>query len=387
MVVDRAAYDAAGGLPVAADLDVAVTRLCVELAARGGTTVVAPSAVVVDHRPVVTRAALRGPVARDDPAWLDAIDAAGPALRRLASPLDAGRLRFTITVAAPSAKVAPRWGDWHLGEGLAGGLRRLGHEVRVQTADRADGAVGRTWDVHVVVRGVQPVRRTPGQRHVLWIISHPEAVDDDELEAADLVLVASPSVRRPPPGSGPRPGSRCCSRRPTTTGSGPGPAPPMARVAVVAKARDVYRTAVRDAVEAGLRPRVYGSGWEGLIDPDLVVATHVPNEELPDVYRSAAWCSTTTGRRCRPGASSPTGCSTCSPAATPVISDPVPGMAELLDGAVLEYEGVDQLRTLVEQVLADPEAARARAERGRQAVLRAHTFDHRARELLALLDM
>ena len=46
-------------------------------------------------------------------------------------------------------------------------------------------------DVHCVVRGLAPVRRTPGQAHVLWIISHPEDVTTEECDDADLVLVAS----------------------------------------------------------------------------------------------------------------------------------------------------------------------------------------------------
>jgi spore maturation protein CgeB len=65
-----------------------------------------------------------------------------------------------------------------------------------------------------------------------------------------------------------------------------------------------------------------------------------------------------------------------------VISDPVDGMDELFDRAVLEYHSPDELRALVDEVLADPEAARQRAERGRKVVLANHTFDHRARQLL-----
>ena len=42
--------------------------------------------------------------------------------------------RWVITTAAPSAKVAARWGDWHLAEGLAHALRRLGEDGRRPTA-------------------------------------------------------------------------------------------------------------------------------------------------------------------------------------------------------------------------------------------------------------
>ena len=57
-------------------------------------------------------------------------------------------------------------------------------------------------------------------------------------------------------------------------------------VTVVAKSRDQYRTAVADAIESGLRPSIYGSGWEPFVDQALVVREYVPNDELPNVYSS-----------------------------------------------------------------------------------------------------
>ena len=73
-----------------------------------------------------------------------------------------------------------RWGDWHLAEGLTQALRRLGEAVDVQPHDRADSLAARSADLHLVLRGLAPVRRTSGQRHILWVISHPEslAVED-----------------------------------------------------------------------------------------------------------------------------------------------------------------------------------------------------------------
>ena len=71
---------------------------------------------------------------------------------------------------------------------------------------------------------------------------------------------------------------------------------------------------------------------------------------------------------------------------TPVISDPVAGMRELFDGAVLEYHDPEELRRLVDEVLAEPDRARRRAADGRAVVLARHTFDHRAAELLAALE-
>jgi glycosyltransferase involved in cell wall biosynthesis len=387
LFVDRRAYEAAGGLAATDELDAAAVELCARLHASGGRVVLVPDAVVVDHRPVRARRDLRLAVDPGGATWAAAIDRSGAVLGRVADGRSDATPRFAITVAAPSAKVAARWGDWHLAQALADSLRQLGHAVRVQTADRADDPAGRACDVHLVLRGLQPVRRTAGQRHVLWVISHPEAIDDDELEAADLVLVAS---------------SRFADhlRRRTSTPVEvmlqatdhrrfrPRPVEPAHRhdVTVVAKTRDVLRRVVFDALAAGLRPAIYGAGWDGLIDTDLIVADHVANEDLPVVYSSAGVVLNDHWGSMRAWGFVSNRLFDVLACGTPVVSDPVEGMGELFDGAVLEYHSPGELRALVDEVLADPDAARQRAERGRKLVLASHTFDHRARQLLDRLE-
>jgi spore maturation protein CgeB len=70
---------------------------------------------------------------------------------------------------------------------------------------------------------------------------------------------------------------------------------------------------------------------------------------------------------------------------TPVVSDSVSGVEELFHGAVGQYQSAGDLLRLVELILDDPAAARRRVEPGREQVVAAHTFDHRASELLSLL--
>ncbi|MFP5256346.1 MAG: glycosyltransferase [Acidimicrobiia bacterium] len=387
VVLDARAYRAVGGLQAGDDLDVAVVELCARLRSAGGSVALVPDVVVADHRPVPSRRALHQPIDPAGPAWAAALDRSGAALRRAAAPAPTDHLEVVITTAAPSAKVAARWGDWHLAEGLAGGLRRLGHSVRLQTADQVDDPAGRAADVRLVVRGLRAVRRTPGQRHVLWIVSHPEAIDDDELHVADLVLVASPAFADH-------------LRTRTTTPVDvllqatdhrrfrPLPVDPVHRhdVTIVAKTREAPRPVVADAVAAGLRPSIYGSGWEGLVDPALVVADHVDNAELPAVYASAGVVLNDHWRTMQAWGFVSNRLFDVLACGTPVISDRVAGIAELFEGAVATYEGPAELRALVDAALDDPVTARARAAAGRALVLARHTFDHRARELLAALS-
>jgi hypothetical protein len=386
LLVDRAAYQAAGGVAAVDDLDAAMVELCARLADQGGRVVLVPGAVVVDHRPVRTRRELTFAVDPTGPGWAAAIHRSGAVLRRAADPRPAPPLRFAVTTAALSAKMAPRWGDWHLAQALAASLRRLGHEVRLQTADGADDLAGRSCDVHVVLRGLRPVRRSPGQRHVLWIISHPETIDDEELAAADLVLVASPRFADHLRGRTDTPVDvllQATDHRRFT----PRPVDPVHRhdVTVVAKTRDVLRPVVADALAAGLRPHLYGGGWRDLVDPQLVVADHVDNEVLPTVYSSAGVVLNDHWGTMRAWGFVSNRLFDVLACGTPVISDPVDGVDELFDGAVLEYRTAGELRALVDAVLTDPAGARKRAERGRRIVLAGHTVDHRARQLLDAL--
>ena len=387
LLVDRVAYEAAGGLAAGDDLDAAVVELCARLRARGGRVVLVPAAVVVDQRPVRSRRELRVAADPAGAGWAAAVRRSGAVLRRSADRRADVPRRFALTVAAPSAKVAGRWGDWHLAEALAGSLRRVGHEVRVQTADQADSLAGRACDVHVVLRGLQPVRASEGQRHVLWIISHPEAVDDGELDEADVVLVASPRFAEHVRGRTASP-VEVMLQATDHRRFAPRPVDPAHRhdVTVVAKTRDVLRPVVADALAAGLRPAIYGGGWRELVDPSLVVADHVDNELLPTVYSSAGvvlndhWAPMTAWGFVSNRLFDVLACG------TPVISDAVDGIAELFDGAVPEYRHPAELRALVDEVLADPSAARERAAKGCDVVLAHHTMDHRARELVEALD-
>jgi hypothetical protein len=392
LVVDRRAYDAAISAAddtfaaYADDLDVAMFALCRLLTEAGGAIAAVPDALVVDAREVRTRAELVEPVAPGSPAWRAYVERHGPALMRAVSPLPEGGLRVAITVAAPSEKVAPRWGDWHLADAFARALRRRGHVVRVQTLDHADDLAGRACDVHCVVRGLAPVRRTPGQAHVLWIISHPEDVTTEECDAADLVLVASHRfadalrLRTSTPVEVMLQATDPTRFRPVA------PEPEHAHdVAIVAKSRGVFRTAVADAVAEGLRPAIYGSGWEPFVDPALVVSTHVANEELPVVYSSVGVLLNDHWQSMHAWGFASNRLFDALACETPVISDDLAEIMELFDGTVLTYHDAHELRAHVDAVLADPISALARAARGREIVTARHTFDHRAAEFLDAL--
>ncbi|MSO87312.1 MAG: hypothetical protein EXQ71_07310 [Acidimicrobiia bacterium] len=387
LVVDRRAYLAAGGL-LSTDDDAAAVDLCVRLRSRGGSILHVPTAVVYDQRPVASRDALHRPIDPRSRGWHEVVDRHGSSLMHSArSEPDPRTQRWVITTAVPSARVAARWGDWHLAQGLAEALRRLGQDVVVQTHDQADSLAARVRDIHLVIHGLASVRRTPGQRHILWVVSHPESFELDTGDAADLILVASSRFAED---------LRARSNTPVEVvlqGTDPErfqrrPAVPEHEhpVTVVAKTRNVRRRVVVDALAAGIRPAIYGSGWRHLVDPALVVADHVDNDLLPVVYSSAGVVLNDHWDTMRSWGFVSNRIFDVLACGVPIISDRLPEIQELFGAAVPTYETSADLGDLVRKALADPDAARLRAEGGRQIVLAHHTFDHRAQQIVEMVE-
>jgi hypothetical protein len=389
LLVDRQAYLDAGGLLGEGldDLDAAVVDLCARLRAAGGQVEVVPTSLMIDARPVPSLRALTRPIDPAGAAWASVIDRHGPALVRATGPPDpAGRLRFAITISAPSMRAATRWGDLPVADALAAALRLRGHSVHIQALDGASSATGRSCDVHLVVRGASPVRRTPGQAHVMWVISHPESIDVAECDDADLVLVASEPFARALRDRTSTPVEVMLQATDPTRFRPTAPDPRHAHpVAVVATSRGVFRPAVADALEVGLRPAVYGMGWEELLDPDLIVADFVPNAELPVVYSSVGVLLNDHWDTMRAWGFVSNRIFDALACGATVVSDRLPEIHDLFGDAVATYDEPHDLLVAVEEAQHDAPGASRRAAAGRARVLASHTFDDRAGELLDAL--
>ncbi len=388
LVVERAAWDRAGGLADDLPYDAAIFDLGIRLRAAGNALVAVSAAAMVDVRPVNATIDLDGPLAPEASEWRSLVDRHGPRLVSEApGPASSPMASIAITTATPSQKLAPRSGDWHFAGLFAAALRRAGHRVVLQSIEEADSLAGRSCDVHLVLRGLEPVRRTPGQRHVLWIISHPEAIDSAEYDDADLVLVASERFAQHLRGLTDTPVEVMLQATdPSFFHPGAATAEHRHPVTVVANTRGVMRRAVADAIAGGLAPAIYGQGWSGLVDPSAIVGDYVAFESLPAVYASAGvvlndhWDTMLrwgfVSNRIFDVAAS----------GTPVISDHLPEIADLFGPLVPTWSTPGELRSAVELLQADPEATAKQTAELRHLVVDRHTFDHRVAQLAELLD-
>ena len=109
------------------------------------------------------------------------------------------RLNWAIKISAPDDETAQRWGDSAFAQDLADALSRIGQSVSIHPLgthprpDRGD------YDVILVLRGLHRIEPVAGCVNYLWVISHPDAVSDDEARAGWTRIFAASRTWSPSP--------------------------------------------------------------------------------------------------------------------------------------------------------------------------------------------
>ena len=295
-------------------------------------------------------------------------------------------LSFCLKIGARDFQTASRGGDLYVAQDLARALKRRGHRCLIQVIDEWDEPEALSHDVVISIRGRATYTPKSGQFNVLWLISHPEELATEEANAYDLVCVASEDF--------------AAELRQHVN-------PP---VAVLEQATDPWRfyfdpdpTLAHDLVFVGnsrgsRRPlldellpieadlAIWGSGLSESPAARHVQGEWFMNEELRRVYSSAkiTLCDHWDDMRAHGFASNrlydAVACGSL------VVCDRVSGVEEKFGAAVVTYESAEELRALTRRLLSSDQERRSRVEGARERIMRAHTFDHRAAELLALIE-
>jgi GT2 family glycosyltransferase len=295
--------------------------------------------------------------------------------------------RWSVRIGAPPGRRGLRWGDVTVARAICDELRAHGIVARVTTIDGWGSGFDATADVtvHLKGRGVAPT--ADGQCNVVWIMSHPSELAPGELDRADLVLAGSSMLRERLARLTPTPSyvlPQAADVRSLL--SSPTGVAPASRVLFIGNTRSASRPVVVGALQSGLPVTLVGSGWERYADAGRVLRRSVPYEALGDWYRSAEivlndhWDDMARWGLVSNRVFDALACGAC------VVSDEVPGMSELLDDAVVTVRDAADVGPTVRALLDDPDARASRAERGRRVVLAAHTWEHRATELVRLVS-
>jgi hypothetical protein len=335
-------------------------------------------------------AVLGGTLPEGPLAALPAIDADGVgALRRLSrsaagTPVDGPS--FAINICAPHWGVARSWGDLHFARAIQQELHRRGAPAAIHVINEWNRSQLDRYDVVLHLKGLTPYTPAPGQLNLLWNISHPEKLSLAECAHYDMVLIASETFA-----------ARLAERCPVPVAVleqatdpavfYPDPDPALAHeLLFVGNSRRVMRPIVRDLLPTERDLAIWGGDWESLIGTEHLAGAYLPNDRVRGAYSAAGIVLNDHWADMREHGFISNRLYDAAACGALVISDRMPGLEERFGGAVVTYEGRDELHALVERFLADPAERARRGAAGRAAVLAQHTFAHRVDALLAHVE-
>jgi GT2 family glycosyltransferase len=294
--------------------------------------------------------------------------------------------RWAIKIGAPNVGVRFRWGDWHFAMGLREALRALGDEAVVDLYEAWYRDSASLDDAVVVLRGRERYQPDPNQHNLMWVISHPDLIDDTEYAPYDRVLVASVPYAR-------KLGNRLGT-----------PVEPMLQctepsrfrldedeaaeteVLFVGNSRGRLRPIVRDALAAGVDLTLYGAHWRKLVPPEVVAGDHIPNEHLPRAYRTAGVVLNDHWSDMRRDGFLSNRLFDLAACGANVVSDAVEGIDEVFEGLVRTYDDPDQLGPVIAAALERRGEERDRRRELAARIAEEHSFAARAKRLVQVVE-
>ena len=297
-----------------------------------------------------------------------------------------------LLLPCPAWKEGKAWGDFYFGQSLGDAFERLGYQVRYSY--RPKHFLGRLasqirrlvhWrETELVIRGRQTWRPLPGKRAWMWLISNSNTVAPSELRRFAHVFIASEKYmeRVQNPETSTSVLLQCTDGQRFGPREVPGTQPCLF---VGNRRKDAPRMVVQATLDAGHEVEVWGRGWSGNLSPERLAGEHIKNSELPDHYKSAcAVLNDHTAAMLADGFVSNRVFDVAA-CATPLITEEMSGIPDEMRPHLFLYSSLGEVHDALQKALnagASGEADRVELAR---RVLREHTFDQRAEEILRVI--
>lgn len=296
---------------------------------------------------------------------------------------------WVIKCPAPENETKVRWGDYPFALALQRCLEELGCYVLVDTKE--DWSCEEGADVVLVLRGIhfyRPDRRNTSCLYVMWNISHPDLVTQEEYQLYDVVCVGSRHYAKQLQKklSVPVVPLLQCTDTAVFYPSREEPSEFDQEYIFIGNSRGIARNCVMWAVEDQLPLTMWGGGWNSILKDhmDLIKAPFIENSLIPELYRNAKvtlndhWQDMLEKQFVNNRIFDALACG------LPVISDTCEELREIFPEAVLHYETREEFEECVKRIETDYEGVRAKVREQWPLIQREYSFEARARQLLEL---
>lgn len=299
-------------------------------------------------------------------------------------------LSINVLVACPCVKTGLEWGDQYFGMSLVKALIACGADARLVYAPRPRSlpSIGMSRSVDLFLRGKKVHRGKFGTPFFMWVISHPQTLDDAELSSAAHIFVASERLAEDLQSRG-----YSASFLPQCTDPAIF-APERAReelkcsVLFVGNRRPEFsRSVVEQAIAAGFPVRVWGRGWHDSLPENVFAGAHIPNGMLGAHYASASVVLNDHAEGMRNMALASNRVYDVLASGTELVSDGAAGIPKDLRPHVCTYETGTDLLPAMAKALDRAAGSRTEALRVAARTRAQHAFENRAIQIIEQIQI
>jgi spore maturation protein CgeB len=243
-------------------------------------------------------------------------------------------------------------------------------------------------DVVIVLRGLSVYKAEPHQVNLMWNISHPDMISRAEFETFDHVFVASQKYTDSLQNTLNTPVTflpQCTDRERFGVEFDSAPEE-LHDLLFVGNSRNEFRDVVKKSVDLDLPIQVYGSRWSQFIGDDVLQGTYLDNEGLASYYRNCRAVLNDHWADMREFGFISNRLFDAAAAGSYIITDDVVGLDDIFQQSIATYSSPKELKAAAELPAKKPATVKKMREKARRIVLENHTFDHRASEILEVVE-
>lgn len=194
---------------------------------------------------------------------------------------------IAIKIGCPKVSEKDNWGDYHFAVALAQCFIKRGVNARIDFLPMWYKSA-RDGDINFVLRGLSQFKPASKSLNIMWLISHPDKVSDEEIRLFDHVFVASSSyveLLRDKCLNNCEVLLQCTDtnrfyRRLNSSQD-------KHDLLFVANSRKVQRQVPNEAQKFELQLSIFGKDWNNLAPAHWIQGESIANRDLPDYYSNA----------------------------------------------------------------------------------------------------
>lgn len=288
--------------------------------------------------------------------------------------------------AMPDDETKKYWGDQHFAMAMKKEFEKLGYKANVVPRDRWFDRSKAKYTV--VLRGTKPYFPSvnEGRKYIMWNISHPDEVTIDEYNLYDYVYFASTRMKNE---IGPK----------ITCESGvllqcvddevmnyEDKDKKEYELLFVGNSRLMYRRILKDLLPTEHKLSVYGREWEEFPVSEYVVSDYIDNDKVGQAYHDAKILLNDHWDDMRHFGIISNRVFDALAVGAFVVSDYLPEIDEVFDGAVITYKTKEELKEKIDYYLENDEEREKLALKGKEIVLNGHTFKDRCKSVVEMIE-